>query len=383
MPQIAATWAQLLWCNTWQGCCLAAIVWLCCRAWPAMPARGRAWLWWIVAAKFLTGLSPFNVPLPILPALAAHDAPVGALAVAGDVWHADILPVLMIVWLVGVLASVYRTAKSWHAADALRRSATHSQQAGVLADCHRLCFYLGIEQCPELLESDDLVNPLLTGVSRPAIILPAAMEGECAIPELRMILAHELAHLKRRDLVLGWVPAIAQIVNWYNPLVALASREWAVAQEISCDELAVEVTASTSADFGRMVLSMSLPSHSTAPSHGAGLGLDPVRSQARSFSVGMTGIVMGGPHEMLKRRLCALRYAGSRRGPVGWISNRALITLLAIAVIPWHPIPVSDAVNTVTAIETQVSSVESGVQHSWKIMHARCVGQVYARIHNM
>jgi beta-lactamase regulating signal transducer with metallopeptidase domain len=384
MPQIAAMWARSLWSDTWQGCCLAAIAWACCRVWPAMPARGRAWLWWIVSAKFLIGLLPVNVPLPILPAVTFQGARADALVVAGDIWHADILPALMVVWLLGVSLSVYRTASSWHAANELRRKANHSQQASVLADCHRLCFYLGIPQCPELLESEDLVNPMLTGVSRPAIILPAAMEGECGIPQLRMILAHELAHLKRRDLVLGWVPAIAQVVNWYNPLVAMASREWTVAQEISCDELAVGVTGSTSAEFGRMVLAMSLPSQSTSGSQrdGGEGGFGPASAQPRSLAVGITSLVTGGPHEMLKRRLCALRYAGSRRGPVGWISNRAMVSLLALCLIPWHPVPVADAVNAITTMDARISAAQASVGQSWKMTHARWVGKVYGCIHN-
>lgn len=96
-------------------------------------------------------------------------------------------------------------------------------------------------------------SPLLVGVVRPAIILPVtAVHGPH--DRLRMMLAHELAHLKRRDLLWNWLPALAQALLFFHPLVWLASRELRVAQESACDALALSATGAAPARYGEMLL---------------------------------------------------------------------------------------------------------------------------------
>ena len=59
---------------------------------------------------------------------------------------------------------------------------------------------------------------------RVRIVLPTALLEEVGAGELRWVLAHELAHIKRRDHFVRWIEWLACVVAWWNPVVWLARR---------------------------------------------------------------------------------------------------------------------------------------------------------------
>jgi hypothetical protein len=60
--------------------------------------------------------------------------------------------------------------------------------------------------------------------------------------ELRHVFMHELAHIKRRDVLVGWVMLALQTVHWFNPLVWLAFYRMRADRELACDALALSHT---------------------------------------------------------------------------------------------------------------------------------------------
>lgn len=80
-----------------------------------------------------------------------------------------------------------------------------------------------------------LAGPAVVGVIFPRIILPANFETRFNEGERRMILAHERAHLARRDAQVIGVAALIRCVCWFNPLVHLAVRLARLDQELACD----------------------------------------------------------------------------------------------------------------------------------------------------
>jgi beta-lactamase regulating signal transducer with metallopeptidase domain len=69
-------------------------------------------------------------------------------------------------------------------------------------------------------------SPWLEGIHAPAIIFPRSLLAACSRRELRLMLAHELAHLKRRDLQWGWLATAAHALFFFHPLVWIAGGEW-------------------------------------------------------------------------------------------------------------------------------------------------------------
>lgn len=88
-----------------------------------------------------------------------------------------------------------------------------------------------------LLKSPGAIAPAAIGIVRPRIVLPAHLElGD---DELAAILAHECAHVARRDNLLALVDAAFGAALWFHPLVWIARRILARAREEACDEIVV------------------------------------------------------------------------------------------------------------------------------------------------
>jgi RND family efflux transporter MFP subunit len=175
---------------------------------------------------------------------------------------------------------------------------------------------MGVRRPPPVLVLDDLAGPLLVGLFRPAIVLPAPGPGPGASSaELRQVFAHELAHLRRRDLWWNLLAAVAEVLFFFHPLVWLARREYRLAQESACDEAAVAATGSAPAEYARMLLAV------------AARGSLP----AVAFAAGVVG-----SRKALERRILAMsrRITWSRRRWVLAAVGIALVTLVALP--PWR-----------------------------------------------
>jgi beta-lactamase regulating signal transducer with metallopeptidase domain len=93
-----------------------------------------------------------------------------------------------------------------------------------------------IRQVPDLRYVDSVETPLLWCAGhRPTIVLPLGLLRELDEQQAAMILAHELAHLRRRD---HWVRALELLVStlyWWNPLVWVIRRRIHQAEDLCCD----------------------------------------------------------------------------------------------------------------------------------------------------
>ena len=99
----------------------------------------------------------------------------------------------------------------------------------------QLAAELGLGRRVTLLASDRSISPMSWGVWRPVILLPAARE-EWSDPCRRVVLLHELAHIKRLDYVSQMLAQLARALYWFNPLVWLACRQLRIEREQACDD---------------------------------------------------------------------------------------------------------------------------------------------------
>ena len=86
--------------------------------------------------------------------------------------------------------------------------------------------------------SDHAAMPFTYGLFRPTIVLPASAE-EWTTDRRRSVLLHELAHVRRHDLITNAVVQLACAVYWFHPLVWLAARRVRIEAERACDALVV------------------------------------------------------------------------------------------------------------------------------------------------
>jgi beta-lactamase regulating signal transducer with metallopeptidase domain len=86
----------------------------------------------------------------------------------------------------------------------------------------------------ELRESSDLAMPFTAGWRRPMILLPVDWRSWIA-GDLRAVLAHELAHIKRSDFIVGLTARLALSLHFYHPLVRWMTRRLLAQQELAAD----------------------------------------------------------------------------------------------------------------------------------------------------
>src|SRR6185369_7883872 len=125
-----------------------------------------------------------------------------------------------------------------------RRLATENAQPACepwLAMARRLSVALSVRHAVRLLESTAVQVPAVVGLVRPVILLPANTLTGLLPGQLEMILAHELAHIRRHDFLVNLLQAAVETLLFYHPAVWWISRQVRIERENCCDDLAVGV----------------------------------------------------------------------------------------------------------------------------------------------
>jgi bla regulator protein BlaR1 len=264
-----------------EGAVLAAGVWLACRALPRMSPGVRALLWWCVAAKFvvaLVWLTPIEVPvLPRADAEAVTAAPPLSPPEAPDVnGRPAFLPapasgapevpwtaILLGAWALGLCISLLRTLQGGRRTRAVVSRSLPADE-GLHAAVRELCGRLGSRRTVDIRVSAEVESPVIVGVRRPVILVPAQGFAALSPDQQRMALCHEVAHLKRGDLWLGCVPAAAERCFFFHPLARLAAREYAFWREAACDEAVLATLGASPQSYGRMLLALGVSRRTAA-----------------------------------------------------------------------------------------------------------------------
>ncbi len=93
-----------------------------------------------------------------------------------------------------------------------------------------------------LLRGAGTTVPMTWGVFRPVILLPGEADG-WSDERRRVVLAHELAHVRRWDALTQWIAHLAVALYWFNPLVWTAARRLREEREHACDDAVLRVGA--------------------------------------------------------------------------------------------------------------------------------------------
>ncbi len=209
-----------------------------------------------------------------------------------------------------------------------RPGASSPAQRPSMCDLQRvvreLCVQVGVRRTIDARWSSAIDAPMIVGLLRPAILLPAGRFQTLSIAAQRMAICHELVHLRRGDLWLGCVPALAERLFFFHPLAILAAREYLLAREAACDRAVLRLLDAAPQDYGRLLLA---------------LGVSPMRAglaaagSSRSFST-------------LKRRIAMLghRSPSSMSRVGGWLLAGAAVCALVPIQLTARPGTVSPKV---------------------------------------
>jgi beta-lactamase regulating signal transducer with metallopeptidase domain len=222
-----------------------------------------------------------------------------------DTLSAMLLPSLLFVWAGGAL--FFFGLSLWRQHDfmqTVKREAVNvsprlqhiSQQVGR---------QVGLKRLPVIASSFISSGPLVTGLVRPVVLLPAWFETDYDDTQQRAAIAHELTHVRRGDL---WALQAAEFFLaclWFNPLAYLAHRAFRTDQEAACDADVLKTgTASPHAYGATLIKAVKSASQERLPA-AAGLPLThalkerlsrmthPTPSRSRRLAGGAAATVLG------------------------------------------------------------------------------------------
>jgi beta-lactamase regulating signal transducer with metallopeptidase domain len=125
-----------------------------------------------------------------------------------------------------------------------------------------LCRQFGLARPVRLAVSEQAIIPVAWGFVRPVVLIPRAAE-KWPEDRRRIVLLHELAHIKRRDCLTQTLALAACVLYWFNPLAWLAARRLRIEREGACDDL-VLAAGSPPADYAGHLLEIVRALHPAA-----------------------------------------------------------------------------------------------------------------------
>lgn len=263
--------------------------------------------------------------------------PAGQATAAAGSWRAW----LAWLWIIGVLA--VSAVPLWNLLRyrlvVARAAPLRGRTLELLEQCRERA---GLRRPIRLLESAEVPAPAVLGWLFPVLLLPPGMAARLNAPQLRHVFLHELAHVRRHDILTNWLSTLAQALHWFNPFVWLALRAMRTDMEQACDARVLHwLPADERSGYGHTLIDLLDGVPARVPAHGLGIVEEPAQ---------------------LRERIALIALFGSRRA-----TSPALVVLLVAAVTSVAAVqprfdvpdgaPVEDAL---PAQETAVAAEPSG-----------------------
>jgi len=180
----------------------------------------------------------------------------------------------LLLWIMVAVALAY--AKLEAQSRFLRKLYASSKPApqSLRSEAAEISKQLGVKQKYQLRVCEKEFGPSIFGFFRPIICLPASFESDYSHRERQLAFAHELAHIKRRDMMVAFLASIFQAAQWPNPLVHVAMRAFRTDQEAACDSFVLNqqrTNKNATSDYASAILKSAQHS-GNGPAYGLSLG---------------------------------------------------------------------------------------------------------------
>jgi bla regulator protein blaR1 len=193
--------------------------------------------------------APFGLPVPS--AIRAPTILVSSGQIASQT-GLDAAHVLLAVWLIGMCAMA-----AWFAI----RQYRFVRSLGLLTRDDSTA-----ATTPLLRAANASTGPLVLGLLRSRIVIPADFYARYSDAEQRLVIAHELAHVRGGDLYANAFATLTQIVFWFNPILHWAASRMRFDQELACDARVLRAShdfADQAKTYAAAVLKTALPKHAS------------------------------------------------------------------------------------------------------------------------
>ncbi|MHC4371336.1 MAG: M56 family metallopeptidase [Planctomycetota bacterium] len=212
-------------------------------------------------------------------ALMVEDAPRADIAVGADGPILAAGPRLdwrvhaMCIWLLGMA-----TLSIWLLVKLRRLGGEHPAKAQAaslpqsfhdqLTECAKR---LNLRRKPVVVVTDNIQTPAVFGLFRPVLLMPVGYIRSLSRKDTEYLLLHELAHIKRGDLLTHSLCIFLQVVYWYNPLLWLVRRRLRHLRELCCDATVASLLRDRTSEYRRTLLEAARQFLCTPVEYGLGL----------------------------------------------------------------------------------------------------------------
>jgi beta-lactamase regulating signal transducer with metallopeptidase domain len=196
--------------------------------------------------------------------------------------RANLAPMLAGLWLAVAALLLLRVIVSIFSLRVSAKRAAAITTGPIWEALQSACAQLGIRKQVRLLLDERRTVPSVWGILRPRLVLPAEARtwDEC---RLRAVFLHELAHVKRHDLLVLLLTQIACALHWFNPFVWLAAWRMHVERERACDNLVLNAGVKAS-DYAEHLLHVATTLQTDSPAVALAMAR-PSRLEGRLLSV--------------------------------------------------------------------------------------------------
>jgi beta-lactamase regulating signal transducer with metallopeptidase domain len=260
-------------CNhLWQSTLFAFFIAFLVIALRKHPARARYWLWMTASAKFLipfslliaagthlarptpttlaqtsayvlldkmsqpfTGASNLQPSIPIAPQRTRTPTPTPTRPTPTH----HTLPlaiVLAALWLCGLIAILTRWLIQWSRIAIAIRNTTPLREGRVVETLRSIEQLAHIPHPIAVLSTPGSMEPGVFGILRPVLLWPEAISPHLDDAHLEAVLAHEAAHVRRRDNLTSLLHMLVEAIFWFHPLVWWMESQLVKERERACDE---------------------------------------------------------------------------------------------------------------------------------------------------
>ena len=239
------------------GLLLQGLLYLAQRRWPALAARRSLWLGaqLMLAALFMLSLLPGSAQVSVVPEVSLSAAGTGpglpagaalpAVALAqspqapgdgsaGTAWLATLALAWLCAYPPGVVFLVWRGWRGRALVRGLLKVARPLDVAALQARGAVNGAQLRQVRRMAVLEIDAPISPMLEGIWRPRLLLPAHL-AQFTAEQQHLVIEHELTHARRRDPFIRSLAHGVQALLWFNPAARWLGGKLGWAQELGCD----------------------------------------------------------------------------------------------------------------------------------------------------
>jgi beta-lactamase regulating signal transducer with metallopeptidase domain len=225
-----------------------------------------------------------------------------------------LLNTVLAVWGLGVLLLLLKLLAGFVATNLLSRRADAFADPSLTGLFSTLLSDINLKGRVRLLRSERTSMPIVCGILRPAVLLPAGAEAWTE-ERRRMVLLHELTHVTRRDCLTQMLAQLACAFYWFNPFVWIAARRLRVEREQACDDYVLSI--------------------GTKPSDYANHLLEIARSMQERplFEWSQTASVAMARRSQLEGRLLAILSKESERGGLPRATVLGFVALICVMLL--------------------------------------------------